>query len=85
MKRTRHRNVTLSLPAALLQRFRVYAATRRQSMTKLMAGALRNLLEQESDLERGKRRLVRRVRNAADWGTGGTITWKREDLYERVR
>ena len=85
MKSRPHRNVTLSLPEALLQRFRVFAATRRQSMTKLMAGALRNLMEQESDRERAKRRLVRRIRNAADWGTGGTIKWKREDVYERVR
>lgn len=82
---SRCRTVTLSLPETLVQRFRVFAATRRQSMTKLMAGAIQNLLEQESDRERVKRRLVCRVRNAADWGTGGTITWNRGELFERVR
>jgi len=81
-----HRNVTLSLPEPLLRRFRVYAAERNQSMTALMAEAIRNLLEREDREQQAaaaKRRILARIQNAPDWGTGGRITWTREELHER--
>ena len=55
-------------------------------MTELMAEAIRDLLEQEEreqEIAAAKRRLIERMRNAPDWGTGGRITWTREELYER--
>lgn len=80
------RNVTLSLPEPLLRRFRVHAAERNQSMTALMTEAIQSLLERE-DRERqiaaAKRRILERMRNPPGWGTGGRITWTREELHER--
>jgi len=78
-----HKNVTLSLPEPLLRKFRVYAASRNQSMTKLMAEAIRLLMDQESERASAKRRILARMENAPDLGTGGVIRWTREELYER--
>jgi predicted transcriptional regulator len=77
------RNVTLSLPEALLRRFRVHAAERNQSMTALMTEAIRSLMEREEQAAGAKRRFLARIRNAPDWGTAGRIGWSREDLHER--
>ena len=81
-----HRNVTLSLPEPLLRRFRVYAAERNQSMTALMAEAIRQVLDQgerEEHAAAAKRRILERMRNPPGTGTGGRITWTREELHER--
>ena len=83
MKKPPHKNVTLSLPEPLLRRFRVYAAARNESMTSLMAEAIRNILEKDGETARAKRRFLDRIRNAPDRGTGGQIDWRREDLHER--
>ena len=82
------RNVTLSLPEPLLRRFRVCAAKRNQSMTALMTVAIQKELETESkdgEREKAKRRLIQRMEKGWDLGTGGRITWKREDLCDRHR
>jgi len=79
-----HQNVTLSLPEALLRRFRIHAASRNQSMTSLMAEGIRRMLDQEVDSEKTKRRLLRRMRNAPGRGAGDRITWTREELHERI-
>ena len=78
-----HQNVTLSLPEPLLRKFRVYAATRNQSMTSLMAEAIRNLMDRDEQTAKAKRRFLERIRNAPDRGTGGTIRWTRDELHER--
>jgi hypothetical protein len=78
-----HRNVTLSLPEPLLRRFRVYAAARNESMTSVMAEAIRTLMDRDEQASRMKRRLIERMRNAPDRGTGGVIRWTRDELHER--
>jgi metal-responsive CopG/Arc/MetJ family transcriptional regulator len=78
-----HRNVTLSLPEPLLRKFRVYAAERNQSMTSLMAEAIRALMDQHEQNAKAKRRFLERIRNAPDRGTGGTIQWTRDELHDR--
>jgi len=78
-----HRNVTLSLPEPLVRRFKVYAATRNQSMTGLMAEAITGLMDQDEQTAKAKRRFLERIRNAPDRGTGGAIHWTREELHER--
>ena len=77
------RNVTLSLPEPLLRQFRVYAATRQQSMSSLMEDAIRRMVGENSDREKAKRRLIERARNAGNLGTGGKIAWTRDELHER--
>jgi len=78
-----HKNVTLSLPEPLLRRFRVYAASRNQSMTRLMAEAIRRMLEEDTDQAKAKQRFLERIRKAPDRGTGGVIGWTREELHAR--
>ena len=78
-----HKNVTLSLPQALLRRFRVYAASRNQSMTSLMAEAIREIMDRDADSVKAKRRFLDRIERAPDRGTGGVIRWSREELHER--
>jgi len=76
-------NVTLSLPNALLRKFRIYAATRNQSMTSLAAQAIRDLMERDHQTAAATRRFLARIRNAPDRGTVGTIGWTRDELHER--
>jgi hypothetical protein len=52
-------------------------------MTKLMAEAIRTMMGQESERSGAKRRILERMRNAQDLGTGGVISWTREELHER--
>lgn len=81
--KTGQKNVTLSLPEALLRRFRVYAASQDQSMTSLMTEAIRDMLDREDRNAKAKRRFLERIRNAPDRGTGGVIRWTRDELHER--
>jgi metal-responsive CopG/Arc/MetJ family transcriptional regulator len=76
-------NVTLSLPEKLLRRFRVFAATRNQSMSSLITLAISEMIEQESQTQKAKRRFLERIRNAPDRGTQGKIQWTRDELHER--
>lgn len=78
-----HRNVTLSLPEPLLRRLRVYAASRNESMTSIMAEAVRELMERDERAAKAKRRFLERIENAPDRGTGGAIGWTREELHQR--
>ena len=78
-----HRNVTLSLPETLLRRFRVYAASRNQSMSHLMSEAIEKMIDEEGERQAAARRLIEGMRNSPNRGTGGKITWTREELYER--
>jgi metal-responsive CopG/Arc/MetJ family transcriptional regulator len=80
MKRAANKNVTMSIPEPLLRRFRKYAASRNQSMSKMMAEAIRTMMHERTS---ANRRILDRMRNAQDLGTGGVISWTREELYER--
>ena len=78
-----HKNVTLSLPESLLRRFRVYAASRNQSMTSLMAEAIRNQMDQDKHADKARQRFLQRIRSAPDRGTRGVIRWTRDESHER--
>jgi hypothetical protein len=60
---------------------RIYAATRNQSMTSVIA--IRTLVDEGEQAAKAKRRFLERVRNAPDGKTGGTIDWTRDELHER--
>jgi hypothetical protein len=78
-----HKNVTLSLPEPLLRKFRIYAASENRSMSSLMTEAVTKMVDREGEAERRKKRLIESMLNAPDRGTGGLITWTRDELYER--
>ena len=73
----------MSLPESLLRRFRIYAAQRNQSMTSLMAEAIRTMMDQDLETVKAKRRFLDRIHNASALGTGGVIRWSRDELHER--
>jgi hypothetical protein len=80
-----HRNVkkvTVSLPETLLRRFRVFATSRDQSMTSLMAEAMTVFMGRDANSEKAKRRFLDRIERAPDRGTGGAIRWNREELHD---
>jgi hypothetical protein len=79
-----HQNVTLSLPVPLLRQFRVYAAEQNRSMSSLAAAAIVKLVSDNDEYERAGKRLLKFMRNSPDRGTGGKITWTREQLYEEM-
>ena len=83
VSRESHKNVTLSLPVPLLRRFKVYAASQNQSMSSLMAKAVEKLMERDDSAETAEKRFLERIRKAPSRGTGGKITWTREELHER--
>jgi hypothetical protein len=78
-----HKNVTLSVPEPLLRRFRVYAASRNTSMSQLMSDAIGKMIDEEGERQAAATRMIERMRNSPSRGTGGKITWTREELYER--
>lgn len=78
-----NKNVTLSLPEPLLQKFRILAAQKNQSMTRLMTEAIQTLIDQRKRGTAAKRRFLERIQNAPDRGTRGKIRWSREELHER--
>ncbi len=74
IEKTAHKNVTLSLPEDLLRQFRVYAATRNQSMTQLMTQAIQRMLADDEVWEESKRRFLDGIRNAeGPWTRNGVI------------
>ncbi|MGI8534898.1 MAG: DUF6364 family protein [Mycobacteriales bacterium] len=76
------RNITLSLPADLVRRAKVIAATRDTSVSALVADYLSSLTEDEDDYER----LWRDERQLMAQGLSmrvGKLTWSRDDVHER--
>lgn len=83
--RVEKRNVTLSLPAPLLKKFRVHAAKRGTSMSQLMESAISKMILDEDDVVERTKRMVERMRNSPVRGVGDNITWTRDEIYDRVR
>jgi hypothetical protein len=77
------KNVTLSLPEPLLRRFRVFAAERNQSMTGVMAEAIRRMMDEDTKSSQARRRFLERLKNPPGRSAHGKITWTREELHER--
>jgi hypothetical protein len=77
------KNVTLALPEPLLHRFRIFAASRNQSMTSLMAQAVQKMVDEDGEYERARKSFMNGIRNAPDRGLKGKVSWTRDELYER--
>ena len=77
------RNITLSLPEELLQEVEVLAARRRTSVSGLLAGMLREMVERETGYTFARRREMEALERGLDLGTGGEVSWNRDELHER--
>lgn len=77
------RNVTLSLPEEVLREVKVLAARRGTSVSAMLAGALSELVERESGYAAARERSLASLDSGLDLGTGGGISWDRDELHER--
>lgn len=70
-----------------MREFRVFAARKNQSMTAIMAEAIRDRMDREGDdsaRQKVKQRFLARMREGFPLGTKGAASWTREDLHERI-
>jgi hypothetical protein len=78
-----NQNITLSLPEEDLREARILAARRGTSVSQLLARMLRETVERETGYDAARERSLALLHQGADLGTGGRITWSRDDLHER--
>jgi ribbon-helix-helix CopG family protein len=78
-----NQNITLSLPEEDLREARVLAARRGTSISQLLARMLRETVERETGYDAAKEHSLDILREGMDLGTGGRMTWTRDDLHER--
>lgn len=77
------RNLTLSLPKEVVREVKVIAAQRDTSISALMTGMLRELVDEERGYRAARERSLRRLGYGFDLGTGGKVNWTRDELHER--
>lgn len=74
-------NVTLSLEKEIIKKGKVVAARKDTSISKMLAGLLKDMVENEDRYEAAKRSAFQFLQKGVH--LGGKMTWKREDLYDR--
>ncbi len=74
-------NVTLSLEKEIIKKGKVVAARKDTSISKMLAGLLKDMVENEDRYEAAKRSALQFLQKGVH--LGGKMTWKREDLYDR--
>ena len=75
------RSLTLAIEEEILDRARLAALKRKQTLTKLVRDFLTRLAGEDREREASIRRLVKLMKSRPI--EVGPVTWKREDLYER--
>lgn len=76
-------NVTLAIPKDILREVKVIATRRGTSISGLLVQTLKDLVRQQDAYEAAMRRHLAILEHGFDLGTGGNITWSREELHER--
>ena len=76
-------NVTLVVPKSLLRKVKHLAVERETSISGLMVKALEEIVRQNDDYAQAYQRWRESVQHPRDLGTGGKITWTRDELHER--
>ncbi|BCS81157.1 DUF6364 family protein [Anaerocellum diazotrophicum] len=79
----KYQNITLSLPKELIQKIKHIAVERNTSISALLTSLLEELVNREESYQKIYLQHLKLLEEGFDLGTGGTITWRREDLYER--
>jgi hypothetical protein len=77
-----YQNVTLSIPKEVLKKAKILAIEQDSSLSGLMSRLLEELVSKK-DAYRQAREHHLAVLEKLDLGTGGGVTWSREDLHER--
>jgi hypothetical protein len=78
-----NRNITLSLPEEDLQRAKIMAIQRGTSLSRLLAGMIRNLADQETGYASARAHSLARLEEGRSLGTEGRASWSREELHDR--
>jgi predicted transcriptional regulator len=78
-----NQNITLVVPKALLRKVKHLAVERETSISGLMVQALEEVVRQNDDYAQAYQRWRESVQRPRDLGTGGKITWTRDELHER--
>lgn len=81
--RVERQNVTLSLPREMVREVKILAARRDTSISGLMVEKLEEVVEEEKGYQAARGRSVRRLGGAFDLGTGGEVSWTRDESHER--
>ena len=76
------RNITLTLPAELVRRAKIIAATRDTSVSGLVAEYLERMTQEDDDYD-DMWQEERRLMTAGLPMRIGEITWVRDDVHER--
>ena len=76
-------NVTLALRKDVLRKAKLLAVRRNTSLSRLLTETLEELVAREEGYESARQRHLALLERGCDLGTGGTATWRREDLHER--
>ena len=78
-----HQNITLSLPRELLKRIKRLAVDRDTSVSSLMTETLAGLADDDRRYSAARKRALAALRSHQSLGTGGRLTWTRDELHER--
>ncbi len=76
-------NVTLSLPRQVLRKAKLIAVERNTSLSALLTQLIIEMVEADDAYERARRRHQALLEEGFDMGTGGNVTWTRDELHER--
>ncbi|MEK6692989.1 MAG: DUF6364 family protein [Nitrospirota bacterium] len=76
-------NVTLSLPRSLLKKAKAIAAKKERSLSELMRESLEEKVRESTGYKKAMERQIRLMKKGFNLGTGGKITFSREELHER--
>ena len=76
-------NVTLALPRGLLRKAKILAVEKHTSLSGLLTRALRDLVGSADAYEEARRKALADLKRPLDLGTGGRVTWTRDELHER--
>ena len=77
-----YQNITLSLPKDLLIKVKHLAIDKNTSVSGLLYKTLEELVNKQYAYEKAKNHHLS-ILGKTDLNTKGSITWKREDLYDR--
>ena len=78
-----NQNITLSVPRALLRKFKRLALDKEKSVSALLRELMADALRNTDSYERAHRAWLEDMKHPRDLGTDGKITWTRDELHER--
>jgi len=76
-------NITLSIPKEILRRVKHIAVERGTSVSGIMTELLEELVEREDAYAQARERQSAMMAQGFNLGTGGKVTWTRDELHER--